>query len=474
VKGRLHNTLQLPRDIRFWIVLFFVIRLIGITQPPLETAHNWRQTTVAMVARNFSEVDADVMRPRIDIAGEKTGITGMEFPVLNSLIYLVSEVFGYEHWYGRLVNLIISSVGMLFFFKVIREHFNEKLAFKATIILICSVWFVFSRKIMPDTMAMSLIIASIYFGCKYLYGTDRRGWVDLCVALILGTIGVLAKLPVAFLFVVYAPLLLKPSIAKARKLKLVGLFGLFLTLPALWYFYWVPHLVEAYGFWHFFMGKPMVEGMAELIDNWSLTLQRFYSTAIGFTGFAFLLLGLVRTYRRGNRRLLTLFGLTFMAFVLVVIKAGATFPEHSYYIIPFAPVMALMAAYGIEQLKSHYLMIAAVILIAGEGLLNQQHDFRISKAQLAIESLESTMDQVSERDELIIINSDYSPTPMYFAHRKGWIATNEQILAPGFLDSLQIKGLSYALILKRAFGEPITLGYPVVLENEDCRVYKME
>lgn len=86
-------------DIRFWIFVFFVLRMAGIMQPPLEVAHNWRQTTVTMVARNFYETDAGIWLPRVDMAGEKSGITGMEFPLFNYLIYLFSLVFGYDHWY---------------------------------------------------------------------------------------------------------------------------------------------------------------------------------------------------------------------------------------------------------------------------------------------------------------------------------------------------------------------------------------
>ena len=44
--------------------------------PPLEVAHNWRQTLGAMIARNFLETDNNILYPRIDITGEKTGITG--------------------------------------------------------------------------------------------------------------------------------------------------------------------------------------------------------------------------------------------------------------------------------------------------------------------------------------------------------------------------------------------------------------
>ena len=71
------------RDIRFWIILFFLVRLIGIINPPLEVAHNWRQTTVTMVSRNFLNVDNNIFYPRINIAGEKPGVIGTGFLIFN-------------------------------------------------------------------------------------------------------------------------------------------------------------------------------------------------------------------------------------------------------------------------------------------------------------------------------------------------------------------------------------------------------
>jgi hypothetical protein len=101
------NLKALVLNYKVWVIAFFILRLYHITNPPLEVAHNWRQTTVTMAARNFLEVDPNILLPRIDIAGEKTGITAMEFPILNYLIYLLSLIFGYAHWYGRLINLVI-------------------------------------------------------------------------------------------------------------------------------------------------------------------------------------------------------------------------------------------------------------------------------------------------------------------------------------------------------------------------------
>jgi 4-amino-4-deoxy-L-arabinose transferase-like glycosyltransferase len=189
-------------DFRFWVILFFAIRLIGIMNPPLEPAHNWRQTTVAMVARNFLEVDNNIFYPRLDISGDKTGITGMEFPTLNYLIYLLSEVFGYKHWYGRLINLFFSSIGLYYFFILIKRYFNPKIAFNASLILMFSIWFTYSRKIMPDTFSVSLILASIYYGTNYFDRQSKRG-LNICLYFLFTTLGMLSKLPSSYLLAVF-------------------------------------------------------------------------------------------------------------------------------------------------------------------------------------------------------------------------------------------------------------------------------
>jgi hypothetical protein len=89
-KIKIHALLH---DFRFWLILFFIIRLTGITNPPLEMGHSWRQALTDMIARNFLETDANILYPRIDMAGNETGIIGAEFPMLN---YIISLAFRYK------------------------------------------------------------------------------------------------------------------------------------------------------------------------------------------------------------------------------------------------------------------------------------------------------------------------------------------------------------------------------------------
>lgn len=462
-------------DIRFWIILFFLIRLTGITNPPLEVAHHWRQTTVTMVARNFLEVDNNIFYPRIDIAGNKTGITGMEFPLLNYLIYLVSLVFGYAHWYGRLINLVASSAGIFFFYKLIIKYFDPKVAFYAAWIVLFSIWFAYSRKIMPDTFSMSLIITGMYYGSNYLDNQSGRfRWINLILYAVFLTLGILAKLPAGYLPAIFLLFFFNRHIPLSRKIVFSTVSVVSILIPAAWYFFWTPWLVETYGFWHFFMGKDILQGFQEISENLPQTLNRFYESAIKYVGFAFFLFGLSVAFWNKDKLLAGLFLISFPLFLVTVFKAGYTFPHHSYYIIPFVPVMALFAAIGISRVKTGKMVFIILAAIALEGVLNQYDDFFIPEKQKVIVNLEKDLDKVSGRNDLVLINSGYLPTPMYFAHRKGWVLPNEDILNKVQLQELIDNDLQFIVILKRTFGTLITLELPIVFENENYCIYRIQ
>jgi 4-amino-4-deoxy-L-arabinose transferase-like glycosyltransferase len=168
-----------------------------------------------MVSRNFLEVDANPMFPRIDIAGEKTGITGMEFPVLNYLIYLLSLAFGYHDWFGRLIVLLISSLGIWTFHNILKKQFNPQIAFNSSIVLLFSIWFTYSRKIMPDTMAMSFMFFGIQQGINYFESPRLKPllWFGFWICL-----GILSKLPVVFLLFVFIPYMIDRPLLQRNKM----------------------------------------------------------------------------------------------------------------------------------------------------------------------------------------------------------------------------------------------------------------
>lgn len=459
-------------DFRFWIIIIFVIRLIGVTNPPLEPAHNWRQTTVAMVARNFLEVDNNICYPRLDIAGEKTGITGMEFPLLNYLIYLLSEVFGYQHWYGRLINLIFSSLGLWYFFMLVIKYFSPKTAFNASLILMFSIWFTYSRKIMPDTFSMSLILASIYYGTNYFQSNSKRA-LNLCLYFLLATLGMLSKLPSAYLLAIFVLFVFDKKIELSKKITLSFISVLSLTISVSWYFYWVPHLVEKYHFWYFFMGNSIINGAKEITTNIVSALDNFYNAALKYLGFIVFLIGLLYAILKKEKKLLVVFLVSSLSFLFIILKMGVNFPHHSYYVIPFVPIMALLAGYGLDQVKYKNLSLILLIAICSEGLLNRQHDFIIPSKNLTLLTLEAHLDKVSKKEDLILMNSGSSSTPMYFAHRKGWTVLNHEITKEGYIKGLQDIGLKFIVIIKNSANPMVNLNFPISFENQYYCIYEV-
>lgn len=457
-------------DIRFWIVLFFVLRLYHITNPPLEVVHNWRQTTVVMPVRNWVEEGLDLLHPKVDFAGEKTGITGMEFPLLNYLIYLASWLFGYDHWYGRLINLAVSSAGLWYFYMLVKKYFGEQLAFHATFILLFSIWFSYSRKIMPDTFSVSLVVAGMYYGSNYL--DAKANFKNLVLYFLLALAGVLSKLPAGCLLIVFALFILDKKILLQRRILFSLASAAVISLVSAYYFYWVPYLTDTYGFEHFFMGKSVGNGFADILAHYDRALEKFYSQGLGYTGFLIFLYGLILLFRKKEKRLVLVVALLSLAFLIIVLKAGATFCNHSYYMMPYAPVMALVAAYASTSLQNKKAAVALLALVAIECIARNNADFYIKEENFALLSLEADLDRVSRRSDRILINSNYVPTPTYFAHRKGWAEDNNSAASSEHIAALKAKGLKYIVILKRAFGEPLALSYPKVFENNDICIYK--
>lgn len=395
----------------------------------------------------------------------------MEFPVLNYLIYLVSLVFGYAHWYGRLINLVISSFGIFYFYKLAYKYFGYKIAFNAAFLLIFSVWFNYSRKIMPDTFSMSILLAGIYYGTNYF---DReKKFKNLILYFLLTLVGLLSKLPSAYLLILFLFFIVDKRNPFRLKIIFSVTTGAVVISTAVYYFYWVPHLNTTFGFTHFFMGKSFIKGFMDTCHHFDLVLERFYLDALQIIGFATFIAGIILAFIKKQKRLIWVFGISFLAFLSIIFKSGSVFYHHSYYIVPFAPVMALVAAYAVEQLPGKKLVWSLLLLISLENLLNKFNDYQIHDNNLALLHLEKDLDKYTKRNDLILINSKNVPTPMYFAHRKGWLEENEKISQKPYIETLKQRGLKYIVILKKAFGKVIELDYKIMFENENYTIYKI-
>lgn len=455
-------------DIRFWVFFFFIIRLVGITNPPLETGHNWRQSLTCMIARNFYEDRANILYPAIDYAGSHSGIIGSEFPFYNYLIYLVSVIFDYTHWYGRLINLIVSSLGIYFFYLLVRNLTNKKIAFNSAIIFLSSIWFAFSRKTMPDTFSISLVIIGLYYGYTYIVSGLK---LKLLLFFLLTTLGVLCKIPALSLISVLCVLFFMKSVPIQRKIPIGILTLVCIGIISLWYFYWVPHLVSRFNNQLYFP-RDFLVGLKEIIPLTGDFSKNFYFNALqSYIAFLFCLVGVFITFSGNNTYLKLGVLIVSGVFFLFILKTGIVFPLHNYYVIPIVPLMALMAGAGLEKVKDRYQYIL-LSLIMLEGIFNQQHDFFLKKSELYKMEVEELTATNTKNDDLIVINGGQSPQEIYLAHRKGWTVSNEKIDSAS-LHLYKDAGASFLIINRRTY--PGQINYlPLIANGSDYSLYRLK
>ncbi|MBI4929330.1 MAG: glycosyltransferase family 39 protein [Bacteroidetes bacterium] len=460
-------------DIRFWIVFFFLIRLYGITDPPLEIGHNWRQVTGIMVSKNFLEVDNNILYPRVDETGEKSGIIGMEMPIMNYMIYMISYVFGFNDWYGRLLNLIVSSIGTFYFFRLVKVFSSPQIAFNATITLLVSIWFAYSRKTMPDTFSMAIVITSFYYGLRFFQTNSK---IDFCIYGLLLLVGTLSKIPSAFLLCNLAFPLLTKGIRTTKLFLVLAVTAVVLSITCAWYFYWNPHLSETYGNWYN-SGKGITEGVTQVASNLGGAMEKFYFSGLeSYVCFAVFIFGIVALIRERKKIALTMLGINFLFFIGFIFKSGDTFCTHSYYIIPFVPVMAVVAGYALDKIAriNKKYQVTLLLIISLEALANQNNDFRLKEDQLYKMQLESFANSISYKNELIAINGGENPQLIYFAHRNGWSVENEKLCDEKFLDEIKSKGCKAVIIDKHKFpGFMEKAPFEKILETDDFVAYRL-
>ncbi|MFM7729922.1 MAG: ArnT family glycosyltransferase [Flavobacteriales bacterium] len=462
------KNISIEHRVLITIALLFSIRLFHITTPPIEVSHNWRQTTSMMVARNFTDHGPDLLRPTIDETGTRVGVIGMEIPVLPAGIYLMSEVFGYDHWYGRLIVLFFSSVGIWYFFLLTRKRIQEKYAWFATLAFAFSALFHLSRKVMPDPLSLSFIIMAVYFGWEYLESGFAKHGVAFLITAFLGA-GI--KIPFAGYLILLSIPFLQGSIPTKRKVVLV-LLGTLALFPVLyWYFVWNPKLSVEFGQWYN-SGTSLSAGMKDIATHGLEVFDRIcFSPFHAYSAFALVILGVLAMIKKRESLLLRVWLWMIPVWMFFMAKSGFFFVHHGYYAMIFIPVFAWTIAFALHQFKGRWVMGFAFVLCA-EAFANQQHDFFVHDRDKVKLQLESIANSCSSPADKVALVSNLNPNEFYFLHRKGWIVPADQT-TPDQLLTLATEGAKCLFVPKAKYPE-LRFQLPMLFENVDYVVYDLK
>lgn len=440
----MRQRLQNPSFIFLGILLLSIlVRCYNITMPPIEQTHGWRQCFTADVTKNQFQGKGSLTKPVVSYGNN--GQVASEFPLFNSLSAWLSKPFGsYYDWIGRVVNLIITSLGCWVFFLLIKNWKGPGPALLAGVLLIFSCWFMYSRKIMPDTFSVSLILMGVYALDRFI---NSKSYWYLPLGVVLVLLGALSKLPALLTLGLLLIPLLDSSIGVRRKAVTLLLLIIPVSLAYWWYFIYSAAVLESGGV-QLFWPKDLAKGWEEFYPLWDRAAEKIYFSAMSsFVGFGIVVIGLIAMIRTTAKRGLIAVTVSFIGLLLYGIKTGIVFPLHEYYIIPFVPLLCYVASFSPVFLKKKTIIITVLSIFVVEAFLNQQHDLRWNSRNNYLVELENTIAPHVSPNDKIVVNGGLDPSLIYFSNHTGWSLEHHDITT-GKLAELKSLGAAYVLIGK--------------------------
>lgn len=458
-------------DVRLWIGVLFLVRLYHLDLPPTDI-HSYRQGLTLGTAKCFLEVDWNIFAPRTILSDSRPGYEVMEFPLLNYCIFLLWKVFGEAHWVFRLLGISVASAGLWHFYKIARRFLQENGALAATVLFGTSICFMYARKAMPDVFSLSLVLASVSIGWDYL---EKGGRWRLPVFSVLAGAGLLSKIPAASAMVLLLAPYFDRRIAINRKIWLTVFGAVAVAAMSAWYFVWIPWAEKAHQHTWFFR-LPLRQAWFELwIKASRYTEDRFVPDALQSRGaYVFVVLGIFFIFYRKNVRLFGVWLAYSAIFLVFMLQVGIVFCSHEYYVIPYTPMMGLLAGWGLQQTVKHQgLFLLILFLLAAEAIWWKREDFFPGAPEAPYGRLREIVDKVVPPGSKVLTVGKSEPDPAmhYMTGRRGW-SERKRALDTTWLNGEATVGLDYAIVYRAYTAD--SLRYPTVYEDPDFRVYKIK
>ncbi|HEY6953322.1 MAG TPA: glycosyltransferase family 39 protein [Bacteroidota bacterium] len=413
------------------LLLHTALHVKYINLPPVGF-HQWRQTQTLAVARNFYEEGMNILEPRVDSRGQYSGITGVEFPVVNYAIAAGYKLFGFHPFVERTVLLLFSFIGIVGCFFFLKELFGKQwLGFAGAFFLTFSpLYSYYSIVVLPDEPSVALMFVALFFLVRDSKSDSTAPSVGFLIAL---TLAALVKIYAFILLVPAAFYYLYRQPIRSARLKNTVLLGLSFLIVLGWYLY-ARYLSEVHHNFDFRLESNFPYSIALIPQVLrKVFVQWLPELYINYPAFVFFLVGCYALRRAENHGIRTLLALYLIPFAVYFVFFLPMFDIHDYYAIPALPVLVVITTLGLQTVagfatRKRWVPVTAIVVLAVVplvGSIRALSRFEGAFVDPELMSIEHCLDAVvPDRKALVIAAHDASPSIyLYFMHRKGWHAT---------------------------------------------------
>ncbi|MEX0966419.1 MAG: glycosyltransferase family 39 protein [Bacteroidia bacterium] len=429
-----------------WFVLLLLLTygFTGIYEVlPLrpQSVHQWAQTDRASVALRYYQEGMNFFLPRVHNIANGTGITGMEFPIINYSVAILYKLFGYNEWLYRLLMLSIITAGLMATAALARRILHDPVwAALLTLIWFLSPVLVFySANFLPDTASLGLIMIGwlAFFKLK-----DRFSVKWLTILFISASLASLIKIVsaisiIAMLLIIglYHLKFIQNKTGQEiynKKNIVAGMLLLALALTAAWYGY-ANYLNKEYLSGFFLLQARPAPSLMEFLRYakgaamiWG---PAYYSLATLIAIAAAAISSLIFR-KKVDRLLLIISWLVFLGSLAYYLLMSFQFRDHDYYIIALLPAGYFFLLLITDYLKKQKSLIrnltlaglAILFLVSAVYARNMHKErYKATPGFSAYFDLEPYLDslQISQKDIIYSAYDESFNISLYLSNRQG-------------------------------------------------------
>lgn len=406
-----------------------LLRLKGLHNPLLDHP-GWRQGDTGAIARNFAQLNFNILYPQTEYNGAPPNYVELELQIVPFLAAIGYKIFGVHEVFGRLIAIAfgVGTIGVVGFFA--RWLFANPVAGIAAMALYAiypgSIYY--SRTFQPDGAMVFFLVAALYAWSRWIVDDDARTWRGGLLAVLLLALAFLAK-QVALLALIPAAALLaghfrrQAVVALLASLVPLAVYGPFVAAHAEWH--WASGIMRLHIIPSFAGAFTSLHGFERKAIDFVKALRMLATTMLGPAGIVLLVAGFCIRLR--SKADAVLWG--WLAGGLIYTYIVVTVERVDYYLYPLLPLGALVGGNLIARALERFgttpnarrgalAGLAVLWLIALYAGRREIAPYYVWSANVYTRSI--ALDKTLDPGALIVIGH-YDPSLMYYIRRKGWM-----------------------------------------------------
>jgi hypothetical protein len=421
------------------LLLGLLLRLKGLHDPLLDHP-GWRQGDTASIAKNFAQLQYNILYPQTNYNGPPPNYVELELQIVPFIAATIYKIAGVHEIAGRLISIAFSlgTVAVLAFFA--RRLFVSELGgiLAGLVLAIAPGSFYYGRTFTPDTTMVFFLVAALYAWWRLILDEETWSLRSVVAAGALLALAFLAK-PVALVALVPVLALLVERFMAGRTIRWFAA-GAAIVLPLLLLFAY-DRAVASHAEWHWASGITTLHVLPALRRALSsaaaMHVKLHYLRAVltmsatTMAGPAITAMGLLGFFalpaQTRSRTLLWSWLAASLAYAFVVV----TVERVDYYLYLLLPLVALTCAGALTRLTlaianasiepwmkagaaAAGVLCLTAVTVQNRRIVAPYYHYDKSVYRNAI-ALDATLDKGA-----LVVMGHYDPSVLYYIGRYGW------------------------------------------------------